>query len=165
MRDARKRRRVSASRAMMILCMCLPALVLGAGATVASAKAPKHVRWSVSVAPKGQRLTVRLGGRHQAVCVLLVRAGRRSIGFQAVRLNSAGHGHLVWTVPSDAPSGSWVFRASCRDGRVTHSVQSRLVLINHGTGAGEMIAPGSLALGGGTRYVGKASGRQLVKRS
>ena len=82
------------------------------GALAASARHAAQV--SVSVSPSGQSLRVTISTRPRATCNLNVVAKRQMIGFPAFRASNKGKAAVRWVVPSDAPSGSWLFRVGCR---------------------------------------------------
>jgi surface antigen len=109
---------------------------------------------ALSVGSSGQQLSVRITGQGGARCVLHVAAKHNALSLPAVFLSQAGRATLAWTVPTDAPSGKWVFSIICRGGHTTMRAKHSLVLINHGDGRGGLMEADSMrvldgALGGG----------------
>lgn len=105
-------------------------------------------RLSVNVDVVGQGFAVHIHAASVARCTLRVTAGRRSTALPPVTLDRAGRGTFSWPVPTDAPSGQWTFSVACaKRGRFTHR-RAQLVLINHGSGAGTLVAGEGAGTGG-----------------
>lgn len=123
------------------------AVTLAVGLTPASALAAR-ARLSVHVDVVGQGLAVHVGAASGARCTLRVTAGHTSTTLSPITLSRAGHGAFAWTVPAGAPSGTWTFAATCtKRGRLTHR-GAQLVLINHGSGTGGLVAGEAAGAGG-----------------
>jgi hypothetical protein len=125
----------------------------------ASALGKTHsLRPLVSIVPSGQKLAVHIATQPQAGCKLSASAKHKSATFPVVYATRRGKAVIVWTVPTDAPSGNWVFRVACKKGRTTHRTTVKLLLINHGRGHGSLLVPGSGELGQGTLGLGGKGG-------
>ena len=101
------------SKRMAALC-CL--LVAGALLTMSpgSALAKSHSRrLKISVAPSGQELAVRISSaRFGARCSLRVSVKKQVATFTVWRIARSDSAAIKWTVPTDAPSGTWSFVAT-----------------------------------------------------
>ncbi len=90
--------------------------------------------------------------------MLRVTAKHKSVSFPAVYVTQRGKAAIAWTVPANAPSGEWTFSAQCRLGHKVWGARKRLLLINHGSGTGGLVAPNSTHLGEGAGLVGGGKG-------
>ena len=129
-----------------ILCMLL---AVATGLLPATARAKSHARSArVSVIPSGHRLAVDIYAMAGGKCSLKVSAKRRSVMFTVWKLNRNGSGTIEWGVPKKAPSGTWMFVATCVKGKKTAVARAKIVLINHGSGNGSLASSGALGGGG-----------------
>jgi surface antigen len=121
--------------------------VVGMSASsVASAASHHRVTLAVSASDEGLSVGVRaLAGSH---CTLRVSVGHRSSTFAPITLGRSGRGAIKWTVPSNAPSGTWTISTICVRRRAIVRVTARIVLVNHGDGNSGLVAAEGDGLGG-----------------
>jgi surface antigen len=128
--------------------VCTVLLVAVVGLSAATASAKRHPqKMGVSVVPSGQKLAVHISTSPGAKCALKVSAKRRSVMFTVWKVGRRGAATIKWNVPSDAPSGTWTFVATCVKGKSRAVARAKVVLINHGTGKGSLVST-STAPGG-----------------
>jgi surface antigen len=99
--------------------------------------------------PSGSKLTLTIKAAPRASCTAKASAGKKSTSFPPFRTSGTGRATLTWTVPDDAPSGAWMFAAHCRSHGRAASGRASIVLVNHGSGNGDLVEPSSGQLAGG----------------
>jgi hypothetical protein len=143
------------------------ALALGVALTVTPVSAlahtprhigPRHTQVSAHVDVSGQALSVQVKAAGGSRCTLQISAGHSSTPVAPITLGESGRGAFHWTIPANAPSGTWTFSISCvRRGHVTRT-HTQLALINHSSG-------GPLSTGGpegGGKGAGNVSCAQIA---
>jgi surface antigen len=103
------------------------------------ALAARYSSVGVSVTATDEGLSVHIRASAGSRCTLRVAAGGRSSTFAPVTLDKRGRGAIKWTVPTTAPSGRWTFSTSCVKRRKAGTNRTRIVLVNHGSGAGALV--------------------------
>ena len=130
------------ARPVGLLLVALACFVIGFSPTAGARSGRAPLRVSVTVT--GQKLAVRITTQPGSRCTLRVSVGHRFASFPAVIATRKGRAAISWTVPSDAPSGSWAFAVRCKKAGRAHTVKRKLLLINHGGGGGQVKTPDSV---------------------
>jgi NlpC/P60 family protein len=146
-------RGATAARRLAVLAGVFVA-ALGLGIVGSASARTRALR--VSVTPSGTRLVVDIRAKARSSCSLTIFAKRRSVGFGLMRLGIRGHGDIRWTVPENAPSGSWRFLVSCQSAKVVSDAKVQVILINHGSGRGSLVKSDSVQLSG-VKYANAAN--------
>lgn len=107
-------------------------------------------------------LTVRVTTQAKATCTLKVATKKKSMSFPKVRATAKGKVTFRWTVPSNAPSGTWNFTVRCTKSGRTHAAKTTALIVTKGDGKGSLAEPSSLHLADGVMATdglgGKGSG-------
>jgi surface antigen len=135
--DSRHPRRLAtAAMGSLLIAAALPT------ATLAQAR-ERQLKLHIGVS--GQQLAVAVSGSPAARCSLVARDGRTVISPGRIVLTKAGHGTFRWSMPADAPSGTWTLATSCTARRRTSRAHTELLLLTHQSSAPD----GSGGKGGG----------------
>lgn len=125
----------------IVLCLLVSLLATG----LASAAKPLSVTLRADVSSKhgGKDLLIRVKTVAGARCGLRVLAGRSRAAIPDLVTSRRGKGGWSWTVPSDAPSGTWTFKAQCRKGAKRGAGKEHALLLTRGpkNGRGQLVAP------------------------
>lgn len=74
-----------------------------------------------------------------------------------MRLSKVGKGGVAWQVPRNAPSGSWQFSGFCSVGSHLHRATRQIIILNHGSGRGQLIKRETARLQDGAQYLRAAA--------
>lgn len=108
---------------------------------------------SLSVKRFGRRFVMTVGAPARSACLLAVSAAGRSFSFASIRTGAGSRGTVSWRAAKDAPSGRWLFSATCRVGQQLQRAAAQL-MGPPGSGAsstGALVAAGTTKLADGAQ--------------
>jgi surface antigen len=122
------------------------------------------VRVALAASHSNPRITVGMHARAGAKCTLTVYAAHAKHTFPTLLVDRAGRAGLRWIVPTTAPSGNWLFSASCSNHALSGKATKHVLVITLGgrDGRGKrhhaLVANSTTTLSAGELGLGSAGG-------